>query len=107
ISSAVFNGECQSRSCQSFNRRSADGLHIHEHNEQKIAHFTTVCKQRSSDSHSDSDQCRQRASEPAESETTKRTETLKQIRELFALKEMGALTDEEYNEKKENLLKYL
>jgi hypothetical protein len=32
---------------------------------------------------------------------------LKQIRELFALKEMGALTDEEYNEKKANLLKYL
>ena len=40
-------------------------------------------------------------------ETRKRTETLQQIRELFDLKEMGAITDEEYNEKKQNLLKYL
>jgi hypothetical protein len=32
---------------------------------------------------------------------------IKQVKDLFDLKEMGAITEEEYEEKKKNLLEYL
>ncbi len=36
-----------------------------------------------------------------------RSEVIKQVKDLFDLKEMGAITEEEYEEKKKNLLEYL
>lgn len=36
-----------------------------------------------------------------------RSEAIKQVKDLFDLKEIGAITDEEYEEKKELLLEYL
>ena len=35
-----------------------------------------------------------------------RSEVIKQVKDLFDLKEMGAITEEEYEEKKKNLLEY-
>jgi hypothetical protein len=32
---------------------------------------------------------------------------IKQVKDLFDLKEMGAITEKEYEEKKKNLLEYL
>ena len=36
-----------------------------------------------------------------------RSEAIKQVKDLFDLKEIGAITDEEYEEKKKLLLEYL
>ena len=36
-----------------------------------------------------------------------RSEVIKQVKDLFDLKEMGAITEKEYEEKKKNLLEYL
>jgi len=42
-----------------------------------------------------------------QSHTTNRSEVLNQIKELFQLKDMGAITEDEYKEKKENIMRDL